>query len=166
MPKSVLSSFFFAVILFHSTGQAQKPEIAVSVGAFEVFDSSYRATEIGAEYRFTPATSFFNVVPAVGFNLNSDGGYWAHAGLRYDISLSEKWLLTPQFAAVGYEDGAGENLGSGLLFRSGLELGYKLNASNKIALTLYHLSNAGLGKRNPGAESLILSYSFIPYSRR
>jgi lipid A 3-O-deacylase len=166
MSKSLFASMIIIGLMFHSTSHAQHPEVAFSVGNFEVFESSNRATEIGAEYRFRPAKSLFNIVPAVGLSANSDGGYWAHAGIRYDISLSDKWLFTPQLAAVGYENGGGKNLGSGFLFRSGIELGYKLNANNKIALTLYHLSNGGLGNRNPGAESLIFSYSFTPHSRR
>ena len=89
----------------------------------------------------------------------------AHAGGRYDISLDEKWILTPQLAVVGYEDGAGQDLGSGFLFRTGIELGYRIGTSSRVALTLYHMSNADLAKNNPGSESLMLSYSFSPFNR-
>ncbi|HET8807346.1 MAG TPA: acyloxyacyl hydrolase [Methylophaga sp.] len=136
---------------------AQPPEIALSAGAFEVFESDSNA-EIGAEYRFSPQS--WDLIPAVGLNANSDGGYWAHAGLRYDFALSENWLLTPQLALVAYQDGGGTDLGSGFLFRSGLELGYRLSPSSKLSMTLYHMSNANLAKNNPGSESLIISYSF------
>ncbi len=139
---------------------AQSPEMAVSTGVFEVFESDPRSTEFGAEYRFAP--QLWDVVPAFGINANSDGGYWAHAGVRYDFALSKNWLLTPQLALVGYQDGGGVDLGSGFLFRSGLELGYRLSPSSKLSVTLYHMSNADLAKNNPGSESLIISYSFTP----
>lgn len=139
------------------------PEIALSAGIFEVFESENSA-EFGAEYRFTP--QYWDLVPAIGVSANSDGGYWLHAGLRYDFALNEKWLLTPQLAMVGYQDGAGTDLGSGFLFRTGLELGYRLSATSKVSLTLYHMSNADLAKNNPGSESMIVSYSFTPDSWR
>ena len=90
--------------------QAESPAIALSAGSFEVFESK-NSLELGIEYRFAAQETFFNVIPALGISANSDGGYWAHAGGRYDISLGEKWILTPQLAVVGYEDGAGQDLG-------------------------------------------------------
>lgn len=143
--------------------QAESPAIAISAGSFEVFEDS--TLELGIEYRFTEMESFFNIIPAVGVSANSDGGYWAHAGGRYDINLGEKWVLTPQLAVVGYEDGDGQDLGSGFLFRTGIELGYRIDTSSRVALTLYHMSNADLAKNNPGSESLMLSYSFSPFNR-
>jgi len=142
---------------------AQPPEIAISAGSFEAFEDS--ALELGIEYRFAGLGSFFNIIPAVGVSTNSDGGYWAHAGGRYDINLGEKWILTPQLAIVGYEDGDGQDLGSGFLFRTGIELGYRIGPGSRLALTLYHMSNADLAKDNPGSESLMLSYSFSPFNR-
>ena len=138
---------------------AEPPEIALSTGMFEVFETD-NAAEFGAEYRFSP--QYWNLVPAIGLSANSDVGYWAHAGLRYDFLLGEKWLLTPQLALVAYQDGDGTDLGSGFLFRSGLELGYRLSAASKLSITLYHMSNADLAKNNPGSESLLVSYSFTP----
>ncbi len=142
--------------------QAQSPEIAISAGSFEVFEES--SLEVGVEYRFDAQESFFDVIPALGISANSDGGYWAHVGGRYDIHLGEKWILTPQLAAVAYEDGAGQDLGSGFLFRTAIELGYRTGPSSRVALTLYHMSNADLAKNNPGSESLMLSYSFSPFN--
>lgn len=149
-------------LLFPFKLMAQSPEIALSTGVFEVFESDGHSAEFGAEYRFAPQK--WDLIPAVGMSANSDGGYWAHAGLRYDFSLSENWLLTPQLALVGYQDGGGTDLGSGFLFRTGLELGYRLSPSSKLSVTLYHMSNADLAKNNPGSESLIISYSFTPNS--
>ncbi|MDO8825827.1 acyloxyacyl hydrolase [Methylophaga sp.] len=143
--------------------QAQSPELAISAGSFEVFEDS--SLELGIEYRFASQESFFNIIPAIGVSANTDGGYWAYAGGRYDINLGEKWILTPQLAVVGYEDGDGQDLGSGFLFRSGIEIGYRVAPGSRLALTLYHMSNANLAKNNPGSESLILSYSFSPFNR-
>lgn len=155
------------LVLFSSTLTAQEhlPEIAIHAGEFEVFESRH-ATEFGLEYRGRPYTSLFNLTPAVGFTANTDGGYWAHAGLRYDYFFNPSWVLTPALAVVAYEDGAGQDLGSGLLFRTGLELAYKPSQYQRIGLGIYHMSNADLAKSNPGSESIYLSYSFTPVSWR
>lgn len=144
--------------------EAQSPEVAISAGSFEVFESD-NSLELGVEYRFASQDSFFNLIPAVGVSANSDGGYWVHAGARYDINMGDKWVLTPQLAGVAYEDGGGQDLGSGFLFRTGIELGYRINPSSRLALSLYHMSNADLAKNNPGSESLMVSYSFSPFNR-
>ncbi|MCX4190532.1 acyloxyacyl hydrolase [Methylophaga sp. OBS3] len=163
MRSVIFSGLLIALLMPISQTMADSPEIAFSTGAFEVFESDNSA-EFGAEYRFAPQA--WSLVPAIGVSANSDGGYWTHAGLRYDFKLGEKFLLTPQLAIVGYEDGGGTDLGSGFLFRSGIELGYRLSNASKLSVTLYHMSNADLAKNNPGSESLIVSYSFTPDSWR
>jgi hypothetical protein len=135
-------------------------ELAITAGAFEAFNSHNNAAEIGIEYRFAPLSSAFNLIPTLGLAMNSDGGYWAYAGVRYDWELSPKWTLTPNFAIAGYEDGAGLDLGYGMEFRTGLDLAYRLNENSRLALGIYHMSNADIADDNPGSESLIVTYSF------
>jgi hypothetical protein len=36
---------------------------------------------------------------------------------------------------------------------------YRLESGDRLGLSLYHLSNADLYHRNPGSESLVLSYT-------
>jgi lipid A 3-O-deacylase len=137
----------------------QESQIALSVGAFEVFDDN-TAAEVGVEYRFSPQKSAFNLIPTLGATLTSDGGYWGYAGVRYDIYLNNNWILTPNFAIAAYEQGGGVDLGYDVEFRTGAELAYQFSDKSRLGLGLYHLSNANIGENNPGAESLILSYSF------
>ncbi|EGL53694.1 hypothetical protein MAMP_01555 [Methylophaga aminisulfidivorans MP] len=137
----------------------QESQMSLSVGAFEVFDDN-TAAEIGVEYRFSPQASAFNLIPTLGATLTSDGGYWGYAGVRYDIYLNNNWILTPNFAIAAYEQGGGVDLGYDIEFRTGAELAYQFSDKSRLGLGLYHLSNANIGENNPGAESLILSYSF------
>lgn len=155
------------ILLLNAPLQAEEqlPEIAINAGIFEVMESNH-ATELGLEYRARPMDALWELTPAVGLTVNTDGGYWAHAGLRYDYLLSPSWILTPSLSAVAYEDGTGQDLGSGLLFRSGLELAYKPDRYRRIGLGIYHMSNADLAKSNPGSESIYLSYGFTPPSWR
>lgn len=135
-------------------------ELAVYGGAFEAFKNDGSAAEIGIEYRFAPQASLFNLIPTLGIAMNSDGGYWGYAGVRYDWQLSPNWTLTPHLAIAAYEEGGGTNLGHDLEFRTGLDLAYHLSEDSKLALGIYHMSNADIGDENPGSESVIVTYSF------
>jgi hypothetical protein len=135
-------------------------ELAFTAGAFDALDSDFRATEIGGEYRFAPVASAVGLIPTLGVAMNSDGGYWAYAGVLYDWDFSPKWTLTPSFAVAGYEDGAGRDLGYGMEFRTGLDLAYRLSDDSRLALGIYHMSNADIADDNPGSESVIVTYSF------
>lgn len=160
MKKQLITTALLAFLSSPLTYADHNHSLAFSAGAFEAFDSDNSAAELGVEYRFAPLDSVFNLIPTLGLAINSDGGYWATAGVRYDYALSPNWVLTPNFALVGYEDGAGLDLGLGLEFRTGLDLAYKLTESSRLALGIYHMSNADLATDNPGSESVILSYSF------
>ncbi len=158
--KSLLATSIVCFSLVPLANAEDSSALAISVGAFDVGKDA--TAELSLEYRFAPIESFYDIIPVVGFAANEDGGYWGHAGVRYDIDLNENWVLTPNFAVVGYEKGAGKDLGHGLNFRSGLEIAYKLDDSSHLGLGIYHLSHAGLGGDNPGQESVFLSYSFSP----
>ncbi|MEH6579794.1 MAG: acyloxyacyl hydrolase [Amphritea sp.] len=155
----VLTSICLSPVTFAE----QADSIAITAGVFDISDNNDdEATELGIEYRFAPLESTYNLIPTVGFTANSDEAYWLYGGVRYDISLSEKWVLTPHWAVSLYEEGDSTDLGSVVEFRSGLELAYKLNADSHLGLGVYHLSNAGIDDINPGSDSIILSYSFSP----
>lgn len=158
--KKTISGAVIALSLFSSFASADdQPELAFYLGAFEAFNSNNNATEIGLEYRFAPLASAWDLIPTLGLAMNSDGGYWAYAGVRYDWQFSPKWTLTPHFAVAAYEDGASLDLGYGLEFRSGLDLGYLLNDNSRLSLGVHHMSNADIADDNPGSESLIVTYS-------
>lgn len=159
--KSLITTGLICFALSPLAYAEQSSALAISVGAFDALDDD-TAGEIGIEYRFAPMESFYNIIPVVGIAANTDGGYWVHSGIRYDIDLSTHWVLTPHIAASMYENGGGKNLGYGLEFRSGLEIAYKLNDSSHLGLGIYHLSNAGIADKNPGEESIFFSYSFSP----
>lgn len=94
------TALLLALLSTSVTAQDRLPEIAIHSGVFEVLESSH-ATELGLEYRGRPKASLFNLSPAVGITANTDGGYWAHAGLRYDYFLSKRWVVTPALAISG-----------------------------------------------------------------
>jgi len=65
----------------------------------------------------------------------------------------------PPLGAGAYRQGEGPDLGSVLEFRSGIDLSRTLADGHQITVFLYHLSNASLGRRNPGVEVLGVAYA-------
>ena len=132
-------------------------EIGFWAGAFEFESGRNRTAEFGSEYRFEPV--LWRIRPILGGQVTGDGALYVHGGARFDTYLSERWRLSP-FASVGFFDpGRGVDLGSAVEFRSGAELSWQVMPGHRLGLSFYHLSNASLNDRNPGSESLALTWS-------
>ncbi len=145
------------------------PAVAEDDGAYPgwvfsggVFDTEdLFLAELGLEFRFKPFKLFGSVElkPMVGVSANEEGGAWLYAGLRYDWRVGERWYVTPSFATSLYEEGDGPDLGHVVEFRSSLEVTYRLRNGSRVGAAFYHLSNASLDERNPGANSFVLVWS-------
>lgn len=130
--------------------------LALGAGAFD-FDHNQPAAEARGEYRF--GTGFFFIKPLVGVLVTNRQSVYAYGGLRADLIFLDHYVVMPN-AAVGYYDrGNGKDLGSHAEFKTGIELAYRFDNSARLGLAFDHISNAGLTKRNPGTENLLLVYS-------
>lgn len=160
------------VLIFCLCGPAAAEDavngFAVSVGAFNVLNAE-TSTEGGIEIRFRPLweggtlrrpDAAWVLRPAAGGVMTSEGAVYGYAGFRLEIPLAGRWTLVPQTGAGVYDRGDDKDLGGSIQFRSGLELNYRLGRENRLGLVFYHLSNAGFDETNPGAESLILQWSW------
>ena len=115
------------------------------------------AAELSAEYRFGDVLWFLS--PFIGVMGTSDAAFHGYGGLGVDINFGPNLVLTPNFAGGFFESGSGTNLGSWWEFRSGAELAWRFADMSRLGVAMYHTSNAGLTKRNPGAQSVLLMYS-------
>ncbi|MEM1179668.1 MAG: acyloxyacyl hydrolase [Acidobacteriota bacterium] len=135
---------------------------AFSIGGFEFVDERFEALEVGVEYRFDSFPFWFlELQPVVGVSGTDEEGIWGYGGFRYDVpALGDHWVPTIGFAVALYEDGDGKDLGGVIEFRSSFDIAYQWDDGSRLGLSFYHLSNAGIYDRNPGSESLLLTYSF------
>jgi hypothetical protein len=140
---------------------ADPPRLALGAGAFDITPSSSNrggtAAELRAEYRFGDV--FWFVSPFIGVSGTSDGAFYGYGGFGVDINFTPQLVLTPNAAAGYFARGSGTNLGSWWEFRTGAELAWRFADQSRIGLALHHTSNAGLTRRNPGAQSISLIYS-------
>lgn len=130
--------------------------LGVYGGYFDVTQDDNSAAQMGIEYRFDDV--YRGLRPAVGANVSTDGALYGYGGFFWDVFLTNNVIFTPNVVAGLYEDGDGKDLGHTVQFRSGLELSYQFEQQNRLGVAFNHISNASLGNRNPGAETLLLIY--------
>lgn len=140
-----------------STAWAGEPDfLTISLGGFDVNDNQTSA-EFRIEYR--SKRKYFFLKPMIGLMGNSQGGVYGYGGVNLDIFIGNRWVAMPNFAIGGYRQGNSKDLGSVIEFRSGLEIAYRFDDRSRLGVAFQHISNASIDDNNPGAESLVLSYS-------
>jgi hypothetical protein len=127
--------------------------LAFSAGVFEAGDSTHQAAEAGLQWRGGGHWWVFH--PMAGGMVTHKGSCNLYAGFSFDLPLGNRLVLRPSFAPGYYNKGSGKDLGYALEFRSGLEVGWRFSSGTRLGVEFNHISNASLGDRNPGANSLI-----------
>ena len=133
--------------------------LAFSLGAFDFINET--TTEARIEYRSGWKT--FNVGPMLGVMFNSKASLYVYGGFYLDLSFG-RWVVMPNLAVGAYYEGNGKDLGHVIEFHSGVEVSYRFDNRSRLGIALHHISNANIGDRNPGAESLVVTYA-IPFDR-
>ncbi|MBL6951551.1 MAG: acyloxyacyl hydrolase [Alphaproteobacteria bacterium] len=152
----------FALLLLVQPARADEPDfIAFSAGVFDL-GKNQKAVEGRLEYRSDIRLWVFK--PFAGLMGTSDGGAYGYAGVLVDMFIGRRMVATISFAPGAYAKGDGKKLGHALEFRSQLELAYRFDDRSRLGLALSHISNASIGDKNPGAESLMLTYA-LPVSK-
>lgn len=166
MKKERFLLLFSAVfMLFLSPAFAQeetkKDYLSISIGGFDVVGHDNEAVDFRLEWRL--AKKIWNVFhPFIGIEATSDGGLFGLVGAFWDFKFDNNWFITPSLGGGIYKDGDGLDLAHTLQFRTQLEAGYEFDNGHRLSGALSHISNAGLGDRNPGTEVIGVYYS-IPF---
>ncbi|HTP40436.1 MAG TPA: acyloxyacyl hydrolase [Steroidobacteraceae bacterium] len=91
---------------------------------------------------------------------------FTHDARYYNLSIVKGWHVGNDWRLAlstgpGYfqRDRGAPDLGSKLEFLSSIELSRELVAGQRIGIAFQHISNAHLGRINPGSEILQLSYA-------
>lgn len=101
--------------------------------------------------------------PFVGAEFNSWGSAYGLGGFAMDAYITHNIIFTWSEGVGFFEPGNLRPLGSFIEFRSQAELGYRFDNNVRVSAQLSHISNAGITKRNPGAEIAGL-YVHLPTS--
>jgi lipid A 3-O-deacylase len=142
-----------AQITFGSPGDP--PRIVLGGGAFDVLPDDKKpghgatGSAMG-EYRF--GDKLWILSPFIGVMGTGKGAVYTYVGFGFDIHFPDNFVFTPSFAGGYFHGGNGIDLGYWWEFRSGAELDYRFADDKRLGVGFYHISNAGLGRENPGAE--------------
>ena len=131
--------------------------LSVGVGVFNVLRDKQRTIEYQLEYEW--GANWNDIHPIVGLMVTQHKGLFIYGGFSIDLQFGPI-LFSPSFAPGYYYKGDGKDLGFPLEFRSAVALAYVFKNQSRLGLQFYHISNAKLGNKNPGEESLVLFYSF------
>ena len=107
------------------------------------------------------------VHPNMGFSINASGYTSSlYAGLLWGHEIEYHFIFNIGVGAAMHSgnleatDDDQKALGSRILFRIPIEIGYKFNGRNRLYLSFAHLSNAYLASPNEGLDTLGLRYGY------
>jgi len=159
MKKLILIFLFPCFILSKNLGI-----LTFAGGIHDVLRKNHRTEEFFLEYK--PEISFWKIYPIFGVMATLKKASYIYSGFSIDFRLKGRFFFYPSLAAGYYNQGKGKDLGFPLEFRSGVSLGFGFCALFHVGVSFYHISNASLGKKNPGEESLVGFISFPLYSSK
>ena len=138
---------------------AQEVTGVAALGAFAVRPDEETELLLDLEYRLPPRKN--GISPVFGAAATSVGATYLRAGFGRDFPLGRRWNTHLGFAGNLYFEGdAGKRLGGALEFRSVVDLSYRVAPDLRVGVALAHLSNGGLGRFNPGVETLCITLAW------
>lgn len=136
--------------------------LAVGAGIFGVFDNGQLLT-LKLGYEFAPLSDYWEIRPLAQFMVHDRGAYHVSVGAIRDFEVDDTWSWGIS-TSVGYyhEDSSNstDELGYDVEFYSAISATYKLDNQSAVRAELGHISNGSLGDRNPGSESIMVSYLY------
>ncbi len=137
--------------------------ISVGVGVNDIIREKRRSAACRLEYK--SHLEWATIRPMLGVSITAKKATYLYGGFGFDWIIAHHLLFSPNFAVGYYQKGDDKDLGFPLEFRSGLEAGWVFHNQMRLGAHFFHISNASLGSKNPGCETLIFFLS-IPIARQ
>lgn len=157
--KRILTSFLLLTAL--SLYGEGKPVPLFAAGGGYLDAGSHSGGLFQVEYRFGKYY-LFHIRPQATLILPTLGSVFFGIGLGVELYMTKNLLFTPSFSPGLYYKGCGRDLGYPLEFRESIEMAYEWQNKARLGFQFYHISNASLSDRNPGANALTL-FLAIPF---
>ena len=105
-----------------------------------------------------------------GMVLGSMEGVWAQCAggesfLEVEVvtdawGYEAYWEIVPSGGIGAYSKGNGLDLGGTFEFHLGIGASYAVTGDSRLGLAIYHISNAGTHRKNPGVNTVAVTWSF------
>ena len=158
LKKHIIVLAFLSIFIPHTYSQDNN-YITLSTAVFDILQQDNSSFEGRVEFRFDKID--WQIKPFSGLMANTDGAVYLFSGFYIDIPLAFFLYITPSFAPGFYHKCNSKNLDFALEFRSQIELAIRLENNIRVGVSFSHISNASLGKINPGVESIAVIY-YVP----
>ena len=135
-------------------------EFSFYTGMFDFSDDGQRAALFGIQHQNENLTrnSFLGTIsPITGFILTENNAQYFYSGIQAHYKIG-KLNVVPSFAPGLYGKGSGKDLGHIIEFKSEVQLSFDLFSNSELGFSYNHISNASLGKKNPGANSYMFNF--------
>ena len=158
----VLTSFTFFNFAYSADENTNKykTELNFFTGMFDWSDHKQASGLIGLQHqndelfieadhgRFSPITGAF---------ITSKNAFYIYTGVQAEYQFGYL-VITPSFAPGYYGEGNVKDLGYPLEFKSEIQMSFDLSNITHLGMSYNHISNASLGKKNPGANSYMFNF--------
>ena len=142
------------------SAEEKNSEYNVYLGMFDFSDDGKRSSLVGFEHQdknLNKDTFLGNFSPITGIFITKDSAAYFYTGVKAKYKLGTL-DFTPSFAPGLYRQGDGKDLGHVIEFKTEIQLSLDLSTNSKLGFSYNHLSNASLGKKNPGANSYMFNF--------
>jgi lipid A 3-O-deacylase len=157
--------WFFIIFFFCSSSSlagGSKDYISFSTALFDFLQNDVTSLEARIEYRVNSVK--WQLKPFAGLMANTDGGEYIYSGVFYEIPITKFLNLVPSFAPGLYFKNNSKDLHFVVEFRTQLEAIFVLPNKLRAGVSFNHISNASLGKSNPGVESIAITFQLpVPW---
>ena len=133
--------------------------VAEKYAKYTLSDVEFQNKVVGKEiqYSFYENKKYGPLQVGQSISITDQGGLWVGYGFIRKVKLNETLNFNFDFFPGIYYKNREVDLGGWLMFRSGIELEYAINADWKVALGYDHRSSGDLWEYNPGMETIKIS---------
>ena len=154
-------SLCFVNVVSIADDTSNETELNFFTGMFDFSDKGQSSGLFGIQHQDEDLfrDSFLGrLSPITGGFVTGRNAIYLYTGVQaeYDFGFL---TITPSFAPGYYNSGGkGKDLGFPLEFKSEVQVSFDLSESSHLGMSYNHISNASLGKKNPGANSYMFNF--------
>ena len=153
-------AFIFPIYSNEKKNISNEHEFSFYTGMFDFSDDGQRATLVGIKHQneSLKRKSFLGTLsPITGFIITENNAQYFYTGVQAQYKIG-KLNVVPSFTPGLYGKGDGKDLGHVVEFKSEVQLSFDLFSDSELGFSYNHISNASLGKKNPGANNYMFNF--------
>ena len=153
-------AFIFPIYSNEKKNISNEHEFSFYTGMFDFSDDGQRATLVGVQHQneSLKRKSFLGTLsPITGLIITENNAQYFYTGIQAQYKIG-KLNVVPSFAPGLYGKGDGKDLGHVVEFKSEVQLSFDLFSDSELGFSYNHISNASLGKKNPGANNYMFNF--------